>query len=435
MPVSLFLVVLLLAIIVTIIVGTKLNQNIGFMGLGFAYLLGCFLVGLSPTEIFNMWPIRVCLQIISITFFLGFITETGTIKLITDHVLYRIGHRLVLLPFVAFILGAILSFFGIMPPAIQSVLTPIFMQICVSTGASIPLMVVPISAGVIGGVVSPVGQAGLIIRSYVEAGFGAEKTAALMPRIYLNNFVVNLVIFLVGFLLLRGWKTPKISNSSAAFEKPKPATRQQRFCLIIMLVAIVLVMGLPLLARTLSIAGLTFLSSKVDIAFVYGIAGVVCSLLKLGDQREIIKNRIPWHIVMIVGGMGCLVSVARAGGAIELISSVVQGSIPNVLIGPVMALVSGLMSLCSDSIGVVIPFFLPLAPGIVSASSIGISTFCTSVASAALAAGCAPFSTGGAMAFSFIPENARKKMFIILIVMALGSMIIVALLSLIGIFG
>lgn len=431
MSTEVFLAIMLIVIIFIVIIGTKFDLNIGLLGLGFAYILGCLVLGLSPTEVFNMWPTKVMLQIIGITFFFGFLGATGSIQVITDYVLYYTGNRLYLLPFVAFCLCGILTFFGVTPPAVSALVTPIFISACANSGYSIPLTVLGITSGQTLGAISPFGQAGLLTKSYIESGFGAEMAAQIMPTVYLNNLVAKVIIVAIGYLVFRGWKvgTQKITS---AYTKPK-VTREQKICFLILLLSVIVVMLPALLSDVLDFAWIKFFAKHVDVGFVYLIAGLVCWILRLGNGSEVIKKSIPWNVLLIIGGMGCLFSVASAGGATELLSSMIQNSIPAVLIVPIMALLAGTMSLFSDSIGVVLPLLLPLAPGITAATGISVSAFATAVATGALTSGIAPFSTGGAVIFSFVPEFARKKMFVYQLIMAIVCVCIVALLALVHI--
>ncbi|CAO1659333.1 hypothetical protein [Salinicola sp. NYA28a] len=47
------------AIVVSIVLGYRTRINIGLFAIAFAYLIGCFGLGLSPKEVVAMWPLKI----------------------------------------------------------------------------------------------------------------------------------------------------------------------------------------------------------------------------------------------------------------------------------------------------------------------------------------------------------------------------------------
>lgn len=47
------------AIVLAVALGYTTKIKIGLFAIAFAYLLGCFGMGLSPGDIINMWPLKI----------------------------------------------------------------------------------------------------------------------------------------------------------------------------------------------------------------------------------------------------------------------------------------------------------------------------------------------------------------------------------------
>ena len=58
-------VLVLLAILASIILGYVTKVNVGFYALGFAYIIGCFVMGLKPKAVIAMWPMDIFMILIT----------------------------------------------------------------------------------------------------------------------------------------------------------------------------------------------------------------------------------------------------------------------------------------------------------------------------------------------------------------------------------
>ena len=117
-----------------------------------------------------------------------------------------------------------------------------------------------------------------------------------------------------------------------------------------------------------------------------------------------------------------------------MIAAVLSNSISTAAITPLLGLLAGITSLFSDSIGVVLPLYIPICAGLMNTGVSGTGIFSAAIVGA-LSTGCAPISTGGAMVMSFAPSALSKKMFWVLLLSALVNLVLIVLLSVSGIFG
>jgi di/tricarboxylate transporter len=176
------------------------------------------------------------------------------------------------------------------------------------------------------------------------------------------------------------------------------------------------------------------ISSALDVGWVYALAGAVCGMLKLADQRTVISKHIPWGIIILVSGFTILLSILTENGCADMIATAVTNNISSHAVAPLLGLLAGITSLFSDSIGVVLPLYIPICAGTL-ASGVSATAVFSSAIVGGLSTGCAPFSTGGAMVMSFAPEVLRKKMFWVMLGASAVNLVVVVLMSAIGIFG
>ena len=103
-----------------------------------------------------------------------------------------------------------------------------------------------------------------------------------------------------------------------------------------------------------------------------GLAAFVAAVLLVAagaaDDGEAIKL-MPWRVIIMVTGVTVLIAlVERFQGLDLMVSLVARISTPDTVTG-VVALLTGVVSVYSSTSGVVLPAFLPLAPGLAAAAS------------------------------------------------------------------
>lgn len=171
------------------------------------------------------------------------------------------------------------------------------------------------------------------------------------------------------------------------------------------------------------------LKNGMDVLMVYSIGIVLAVLLKLGDEKTVLKDQVPWNTIMLVGGCATLVAVCSAMGMGEYLSGLISSISNTALIAPVMAVVSGLVSLVSDSTAVVFPLFFPAVSGISAATGITATKLFSCIMTGAILAGIAPISSGGSMNLSFVKKERRNKVFLMLWIYCLCLIVVLGLIT------
>ena len=75
--ISLFVV---FAIASSIALGYRTKINTGLFAMVFAYIIGCFCLGLKSKEVIAMWPIQIFFVIFGVSLFYNFSLLNGTLE-------------------------------------------------------------------------------------------------------------------------------------------------------------------------------------------------------------------------------------------------------------------------------------------------------------------------------------------------------------------
>lgn len=81
-------IILVASIAVAVVLGYKTKINTGFFCIAFAYLIGCFGMGIKPKELISFWPVSTMFVILSVSLFYNFAAVNGTLEKMSASLLY-----------------------------------------------------------------------------------------------------------------------------------------------------------------------------------------------------------------------------------------------------------------------------------------------------------------------------------------------------------
>ena len=129
-----------------------------------------------------------------------------------------------------------------------------------------------------------------------------------------------------------------------------------------------------------------------------------------------------------------LVSIAKKAGAIDYLSHALGSSLSPIAAKALVALIAGVMSIFSSTLGVVGPTLIPIIPGITAATGVASTALVSAIMVGGHFAGVSPFSTGGAMTLAGeVDEEKKDKLLIQLIMLSVGSIIFASILTILGV--
>lgn len=431
---NLLLILVFVAIAIIIVIGIKLDCNIGTLGILCAFILGSWLGGATLMEVIGYWPVSIMFIIIVTSFFFGFANQNGTLSALADRIVYLFKGIRWFAPFSIYLTGLILSAIGVGTLAIVFV-API--GFVIAKKAKFDPMLVPIAANCAclsaGGLIWTAGGP-TNISLLMNAGWDETSAIQLATKFGYASLPCCLVAFLVCYFLLKGWKCDDI-----VMEKPAPLTSVQKKTTMVILGVLVLNVAPLFLNRVFHTAWSQYLYGHVNLQVCAVIGAVVCVLLHLADEREVIAKSVPWYSLIIICGMGMLVKVAVQAGIADVIGGWIASSIPDWAIVASFALFGGLLSFCCSALSVVYPLMLPMIYGLMTnGSQVSVLAMVTSLIITACYTGMCPFSQNGALMLSSADEETRHLLTYRMIkwsFVLLAISVVYALLGAYGIFG
>ncbi|AJQ29612.1 SLC13 family permease [Pelosinus fermentans] len=402
--------IVVLAIAISIALGYKTKINTGFFAISFAYIIGCFFLNLKTSEVISMWPMSIFFVIFAVSLFYNFALVNGTLEKLATYLLYSCRKVPRILPFVIFFAAVLIASLGAGFFTVLAFMAPITLLLCEKTGMSKMIGAVAANYGALAGANFMTSQSGIIFKSLIEsAGYPAEIAFGYTTAIFISTMIIPILV-ISGLLIFTN--TKKTLSRNLNIEKPEPFDQKQKTTLYLIILMMAIVLAAPVLHIILPLnKTITFINSKIDIGLISIVFSVVALMLKLADEKKVVA-KVPWSTLIMICGVGMLISVAIKAGTIQLLAKWIGGNMPAFLVPIALSIVGGIMSFFSSTLGVVTPALFPIIPSIVAATGINPMVLFISVVIGAQATAISPFSSGGSLLLgSCTNEEDRNSLF------------------------
>ncbi len=412
---SVLSILIIASIALAVFLGYKTKINTGFFCIVFAYIIGCFLMGLKPKQLIGFWPTNTMFVILAVSLFYNVAAANGTLEKISRSLLYACRKFPGLLPYALFFVAVILSVMGAAYFTVLAFLAPITLLICEEARMDKLTGAVAINCGALAGGNFPTAALGVVFRGLMDTAY--EAAPDLEP---IDSFVSTLTMFglaILGALIVItvfrfGFKSNRNIGKGVTFNKPDTYTDKQKKTLTLILLMMAVVLVFPVLK--LILPGVKFISTvagKVDVGLVAVVFAVVALLMDLAPQKEIIA-KVPWNTILMIAGAGMLIAVAVEAGTIEMLSAWIGSNVPVFLVPLAFSIVGAIMSFFSSTTGVVCPALFPLIPGLAAATGLSPAALFTCTVLGAQSSAISPFSSGGSLILgSCGNEEERNALF------------------------
>lgn len=406
---------IVLSIAVAIYLGYKTKINTGLFCIVFAYLIGCFAMGLKPKELIGFWPTSTMFVILSVSLFYNFAAINGTLEKLSGSLLYACRKFPGMLPYALFATAVILSVMGAAYFTVLAFLAPITMLICEESKMDKLTGAVAINCGALAGGNFPTAALGVVFRGLIDSayeaapGLAAPESFGMMMTIFAFAILFSLILITV---MRYGFKSNRNIGKGVEFRKPEPFDEKQKKTLFLMLAMMAVVLIFPLLKMIApGVALFSVIGSKIDVGLVAIVFAVIALLMDLAPQKDAIA-RIPWNTILMIAGAGMLIAVAVKAGTIEALSNWIGSNVPTPLIPIAFSFVGAIMSFFSSTTGVVAPALFPLIPGLSAASGLSSMALFACTILGAQSSAISPFSSGGSLILgSCGSEEERNTLF------------------------
>lgn len=406
-------VAIILAIALAIFLGYKTKINTGLFCIVFAYIIGCFVMGLKPKQVIGYWPTSTMFVILSVSLFYNFAAINGTLEKMSGALLYACRKFPGLLPYALLAVAVILSVMGATYFTVLAFLAPITLVICDESRMDKLTGAVAINCGALAGGNFPTSNLGVIFRGLADTAFEASPDVAAVETfgMEMKIFLFSVLFSLVLVTIFRfGFKENRNIGKGVTFKKPEVFTKDQKITLSLMMIMMVVVLIFPLMQILMSgNAAIQYISSKVDVGLVAIVFAVIALLLKLAPQKEALA-KIPWNTIVMIAGAGMLIAVAVEAGTIDALSTWIGFNVPKPLVPIAFSIVGAIMSFFSSITGVVAPALFPLIPNLAASAGLSSSALFACTIIGAQSSAISPFSSGGSLILGSTPKEEDRNM-------------------------
>lgn len=406
-------VAIILAIALAIFLGYKTKINTGLFCIVFAYIIGCFVMGLKPKQVIGYWPTSTMFVILSVSLFYNFAAINGTLEKMSGALLYACRKFPGLLPYALLAVAVILSVMGATYFTVLAFLAPITLVICDESRMDKLTGAVAINCGALAGGNFPTSNLGVIFRGLADTAFEASPDVAAVETfgMEMKIFLFSVLFSLVLVTIFRfGFKENRNIGKGVTFKKPEVFTKDQKITLSLMMIMMVVVLIFPLMQILMSgNAAIQYISSKVDVGLAAIVFVVIALLLKLAPQKEALA-KIPWNTIVMIAGAGMLIAVAVEAGTIDALSTWIGFNVPKPLVPIAFSIVGAIMSFFSSTTGVVAPALFPLIPNLAASAGLSSSALFACTIIGAQSSAISPFSSGGSLILGSTPKEEDRNM-------------------------
>ncbi|MFW2562567.1 SLC13 family permease [Acinetobacter baumannii] len=398
---------MLMALAVSIGLGYKTKINIGFFTIAFAYLIGCFGMGLKPSEVIELWPVKIFFIILSVTLFYNFALANGALEKLASHLLYKCRKFPQFLPLAIFFAATIIAGLGAGFYTVLAFMAPITLLLCKKTNMNMIISGMAANYGALAGANFMTSQSGIIFRSLMEnTGISSQTAFSYSSGIFVLTLIIPIAV--LGIYTLWNRKSNSIVIED---QKPEPFDKKQKQSIFLIILMMSIVLVFPILHLVFpDVKTISFLNSKIDIAFLAITFSLISLLMKLADEKKVIAL-VPWGTLIMICGVGMLIALGVKLGIITTLSEWLANNVPVWVIPVLLCLISAIMSVFSSTLGVVAPTLFPIVPALALTSGLNPLVLFICIVVGAQSTAISPFSSGGSLIMASAPADIDKTKF------------------------
>lgn len=381
------------AIILAIFLGEKFEVNAGIIGVVFAYIIGSFIIGLSPDDIFALWPVELFMVIFGVSFFFNFANENGTLEIIGHHLIYAFKDHLFWLPFGFFLASALISGLGGSIWGAVPIVGFLALNIAKENNLDLRIVAIAVIEGALAGGLFPFGPLGAIVQGLMTSTGFAEMSLAISWELFIVSTIYPILLLL--FLMFRDRKNNAYQD--VKLKEPEAFDKKQKQTVTLMSIFIGIMLFFPI-ADNFTGGAIPFIANinaSLNLGLMGILFGVIAYITNLADGQKVL-NRTPWSVIWITCGISLLIGVGVQVGITEALAELIA-YVPTPIIPVTIALLCGCMSIFSSTIGVIAPLFFTTLPALQIATGWNPSIMAICIIIGGFAATVTPFSDGGSL--------------------------------------
>ncbi|SCK46053.1 SLC13 family permease [Streptomyces sp. WMMB 322] len=456
--------VLSIIVLVVLFAATLIRGfDLGLAALSAAFLLG-IAAGVPADDVTGFFPADFFVLIVGVTALFAVAHLNGTLDWLLDLLLRLVGGRLVLIALVPFVIGAVLTAVGTLPAAATAIVAPIALGLAARYGIS-PLVAAVLGVtGIISGLLSPLAVYGVTARELsTKLGVGLPGSA---PVTFLLGGVLTGLAVCTGCLFVAsrtgavpkgraaapagaGARAARVGAAAPAApagggraegtspdpqeapahprpagasdapsgpadapplsEAPRASRGTRTLTVFCLLTVVVLSVGL-----------------EMNVGYL-GLTAAMLLQLVLRLKPGAVVSRIPWGVVLLIGGLLTYVGLMEDLGAFKKISDLLQVHGSPVLSLLVLCYIAGITSFAASSIAVFVTA-MPLLPPLV-ADGLSPVGGVLALALASVLVDINPLGITGGLILGAAEPSARPRLFRQLLTYGLVSIVVAPFLA------
>ncbi|WAL47347.1 SLC13 family permease [Rhodococcus pyridinivorans] len=410
-----------------IAIGTWKSIHIGVLALVAAFGVGTLIGGQTIKEVMAGFPVGILVLLLGITYLFSIVRESGVIDWIVQQTLRLVGGRVFAIPWVFFLLAALL---GSMGSSLTSLaLAPIAMIFAGRHRLHPLLMALTIVLGGGAGGFAPTSLFGIITN-----GIAADNGIEPQPwALFAAGFGINAVLFTLAFVALALRNRPTETNPSdggpgtsgapvpvdgspegtrsehgdgatatatAVAVDDSPATAALSRYQLLCLAAVAALMTLVLVFM--------FLDIESDVGVLALALALVISVLYPSRTREAVKG-VDWSTILLVGGILTYVGVMQKMGTVELLGHAAESIGSPFLAAFALCFVAALVSAFASTTGI-LGALIPLAVPVIAIGGLPGFGLIMAIAISSNLVDSTPFSSPGATCIANAQAKDRSRL-------------------------
>lgn len=448
------------------IVASALPINLGAMAFTAAYLVGGLVGGMSTKEIFAGFPSSLFVLIVGVTLLFAVAENNGTVKWITGSSIRLVRGRVAAIPWLMFLLAAVIAGVGALGAASVAIVAPVAMRLAVAYRINALMMGIMVSVGSAAGSFSPISPFGTIVN-----GVMTDRGLQAMPaRLFLNTLLFNIGVAALVFLVMGGLRLVRQGLVSDQAEENETMAAADRvpgpgsFPVAQAPSAAVLArpgagVGVTVthppvggaeeeqdaaahgevgLGRDHEVSRLTLQNAATLLGFLALLVGALVfdldvgltaisialalSLLAPSQQSNAVKQ-VPWSVVLLIAGILTYVGVLDKIGTIDYLGQLIAGQGNSIVAALAAIYVGAIISAFAATSGVLVAS-IPLAVPILEQSTLSAIGLVSAIAIGSSIVDSSPLSTNGALLLANQQSMPERKFFRGLLVWAVLTILV-----------
>ena len=405
--------VAILALAGVFLVGTVRSVNLGVLALVATFGVGIWTFGFANAKVLDGFPANLFVILVGVTYLFAIAKRNGTVDWLVQRSVRAVRGRVAALPWVMFVLAAVLVALGALSPAAVAIIAPIGMAFAARYGINPLLMGLMVIHGSAAGNFSPLGVLGLITNGIVDRSDLPGSPIGIFLANAAFNIGLGVVIYSVfgGLRLIRdgarctddeptelpfGGAASPPDGGVALKSQPAveaPTQRRERLATLI---------GLAVLA----VGSLGF---NLDIGLTAMTVAAVLAVLSPATAKSAVAD-ISWGVVLLICGIVTYVGLLEAAGTVDHIGHGIA-SVSAPLLAALILLYVGAVVSAFASTTAILGALIPLAVPLLVAGELGAVALVMALSISASVVDSSPFSTNGALVVANAPAGREPAVY------------------------